>query len=1394
MLTTLFNSPSRSTTALEPEMQSLFTPDPTPPPPGPLPRARLSHVEVPRYSRAALREYKPMKESKPDSSPKKRTLTSYKSSPRSFRQVLSPELLSHSLPPQRIVPAPSQPRSQPRTRPRAYSTSTRQSSPEIPLTISHHKPSAKASTSLSTRNNGPQARLSVEEAITASLAHNATLGSLSPVPAVRRSSSKIKNGGSGPSKGLTKSTSAAGGVKRKLTKATEEEGAKKKKQKVIADEEPYSPSKLLGDKREPQQRKRQSPRKAQKSPQRQPLSNNLLASSTLSQRQLSETAFVQLDEEEELLKLYFDIVPLIEEEVIDGNLTHLKTDVGMKAGVEITYHPPKGKEKEGDSKVSQGPVETWFAKLQNQRPLSRGQGFRNDADISIGPRVWAWYDHPLSVRPRWNDGQPSQDVDELEDDPFNSTSPTKSKSKHKRRRSGGLPGDSAEVPIVMDEDDAGDGVGGSPSKIPRPRPKTKERTKERSPVKTVVNGAVGMGTGSFSGVDRGLACMEVQTSDDFLAVPSEQGPSALDLNPAYHSIMSSDLLDDATTRMLVDQMEDFAPGAEMDLTTNYPGLLDDVGLSMNTLGDNYDVYGIAASSPLIKNALRPHAPADAGLFPSPHPHTPTFDLNRASKDIISPDDPNGAHAYPWTLHAHGQLLSPTSHSQAQLFGNGTIDPSLLLSEQDHIQDQAQVEGRDPSPSPVIRRVQHDHEAGIVTIRSAGNDSYKGKEVVRVGGAGDETKPDGMIGGRTKRVRRPSKKYPDMVASTTLRLSGSPFSPSLSPSLGEASSRPAKRSLPPDISPIVIPDGDSEYAALMPTRWHYSASRKRQRSPSVPSYSPTVSSTSATSSLRTGSRAMSNPRQSNNIAKGNGVEEDEDGKDFTAMKYHDITPKGPGGPSKKPLTQITKPVSAVASTSKLKAKPTKTATGAGVRKGRKGVEWPMVEEAFFCHHCRTRSFKQSFVCASCPKRYCCRCLALKYDPPIHPDPTSLIWNCPACDDACTCDICTRRRGEVYVSFRTGKPASPPPSWVPPKAKEKEATVELEEIWVPSPDLNELGKVPVKGPLTYWAVIYGLDGEAMGKAYRQGDQQGDKEELVALPLNGEASFRKPNDHCVEVPVKRTSSSRRDITATPAPPKTRRRVYVGEVPPCWKFSPSIQTAEINPAPKADKKSWNQRNYIGNKEVLFMKCKLNDEDYRDDEDTDAEGETDAEELEDDDGAAHWNEHGINRIGPPGVHRTKSISGLGNEPMSPLTDLGDGEFSSLPHQTPAADGVPALLELRTSVPILTPPVAADNPLPIGISPVDSLGPSFATVSLGSDEFASLPSTGSGSATAVGDSPIENPSQCVPEVGCAIVVVESNGPTDESIGVGSPNGSDVVLASVLAMACEAAQVPYRVAV
>ncbi|KIL65239.1 hypothetical protein M378DRAFT_162173 [Amanita muscaria Koide BX008] len=101
------------------------------------------------------------------------------------------------------------------------------------------------------------------------------------------------------------------------------------------------------------------------------------------------------------------------------------------------------------------------------------------------------------------------------------------------------------------------------------------------------------------------------------------------------------------------------------------------------------------------------------------------------------------------------------------------------------------------------------------------------------------------------------------------------------------------------------------------------------------------------------------------------------------------------------------------------KPKKSGRSFKIRAPPTTTKWECGPDYTTCHHCRGRSYRLKMTC-KCGRPWCNRCIITKYDQPF--DANMRGWVCPCCQNACRCDLCTKKRGETYISTRTWGPLS------------------------------------------------------------------------------------------------------------------------------------------------------------------------------------------------------------------------------------------------------------------------------------------------------------------------------------------------------------------------------------
>ncbi|CAK5270291.1 unnamed protein product [Mycena citricolor] len=168
----------------------------------------------------------------------------------------------------------------------------------------------------------------------------------------------------------------------------------------------------------------------------------------------------------------------------------------------------------------------------------------------------------------------------------------------------------------------------------------------------------------------------------------------------------------------------------------------------------------------------------------------------------------------------------------------------------------------------------------------------------------------------------------------------------------------------------------------------------------------------------------------------------------------------------------------------------------------GPPWPAGDDPDedFCHHCRRKTGNATMKFTDCAHAFCVRCVIVKYDPGTVPFAlTRSTDDCPRCQDTCRCDICTKRRGDVYVHKR-------------PTARTAQHT--------------PLDEITLRAPQAYYATMYGVNGAPLARTF--------------LGANGDSSV---------------------VRAKPLERRLQRRVFVGRVQEHWALGDPIVYAEPTP-----------------------------------------------------------------------------------------------------------------------------------------------------------------------------------------------------------------------------------------
>ncbi|KAJ8495406.1 hypothetical protein ONZ45_g12869 [Pleurotus djamor] len=242
--------------------------------------------------------------------------------------------------------------------------------------------------------------------------------------------------------------------------------------------------------------------------------------------------------------------------------------------------------------------------------------------------------------------------------------------------------------------------------------------------------------------------------------------------------------------------------------------------------------------------------------------------------------------------------------------------------------------------------------------------------------------------------------------------------------------------------------------------------------------------------------------------------------------------------------------------------------------KRSFDWPSGDPNIFCHQCRNKTGLLATSC-SCEKRYCIKCIMLRYDDQVYAfDASESNKPCPACMDICNCTSCCSRRKETYVSAKTfsvrivgqsevfssaatsqpsGRTSKKPSTSgttstskrprVPsekvraslPEPRKPRPRPVVKEIWEP----QSLPPVPSSGPLTFWGTIYGVSGQKVATGFMGGQAL-----VVAQPLHPTTFTRRPDTPEV---------SRRSSSSSSSPdPVPNQHIFIGKVQRSWGLGP--------------------------------------------------------------------------------------------------------------------------------------------------------------------------------------------------------------------------------------------------
>ncbi|KAG1814675.1 uncharacterized protein BJ212DRAFT_1361308 [Suillus subaureus] len=137
---------------------------------------------------------------------------------------------------------------------------------------------------------------------------------------------------------------------------------------------------------------------------------------------------------------------------------------------------------------------------------------------------------------------------------------------------------------------------------------------------------------------------------------------------------------------------------------------------------------------------------------------------------------------------------------------------------------------------------------------------------------------------------------------------------------------------------------------------------------------------------------------------------------------------------------------------------------------------------FCHQCRSTQTRPKMQCSKrrpdqqiCGKRFCNRCILNRYPETVFA-PNNKKFVCPVCLNTCNCSICARRRGEEYISARGGGFAG---------SRTKSGILLVpDDSCVPNGSVTPEPSESAPQTTTFWAHVYGLEGERVGRAFIDG----------------------------------------------------------------------------------------------------------------------------------------------------------------------------------------------------------------------------------------------------------------------------------------------------------------------
>ncbi|KAJ7708242.1 hypothetical protein B0H17DRAFT_453140 [Mycena rosella] len=206
----------------------------------------------------------------------------------------------------------------------------------------------------------------------------------------------------------------------------------------------------------------------------------------------------------------------------------------------------------------------------------------------------------------------------------------------------------------------------------------------------------------------------------------------------------------------------------------------------------------------------------------------------------------------------------------------------------------------------------------------------------------------------------------------------------------------------------------------------------------------------------------------------------------------------------------------------------------------GPPWPLGDGEAFCHQCRRTVRTMTMTYDECKHTFCVRCVMLKYDPgtvafELSPSPD----DCPRCSGICSCDTCTRRRGEVYAPLRPKAPPEPRPSGPLLPRTARASRVQPRDLSLERMVIN---------PVKHFANMYDHNGVRIARTFTGED--GNDQVVVACHANSP------------------------------------RIFIGAVQDEWNLGPKhIATIEPTPVlPRRPREGARRRYYIGKEKPLHL------------------------------------------------------------------------------------------------------------------------------------------------------------------------------------------------------------------